>query len=317
MAGETVVTPAAPAAVVVVAPAIGTPEYDAAMIAKFESRTAAPAAPVVGALEPAVKPEGVPEKFWDAAKGEVNFAAWGKSTAELEAARTKAAQTAPAAPAAPAKVEPTADQKAAEAALAAAKTPEEKTAAEALKATADTAAQAAADKAASDAMASKGLDMAEFTAEFTANQTLSEASYEKLAKAGIPKEMVDGYIDGQLALRASQDAAGYDAAGGKEQFAKMADWSRANMTEGERTAFNNAVAGTPEQMKLAVAGLRARYEAANGSDPKLLGGNATNNNGIGYASRAEMTTAMRDPRYAKDPAYRATVEQKVAASTAF
>src|SRR5687768_2714090 len=66
------------------APAIGTPEYDAAMAAKFDKAT--------GAVEEPTKPtrpDHIPEKFWDADKGEVRLEAMAKSYAELEKSKGK------------------------------------------------------------------------------------------------------------------------------------------------------------------------------------------------------------------------------------
>ena len=45
----------------------------------------------------------------------------------------------------------------------------------------------------------KGLNMAEFEQEYTVNGGLSEESLAKLEKAGIPRTMVQAYIDGQNA----------------------------------------------------------------------------------------------------------------------
>ena len=74
------------------APKLGTPEYDAAKAAEFDKRTEEAAqAAKDQTIQPdkPQKPEGVPDKFWDAEKGEVNYAAWSKSTAELEAKLSK------------------------------------------------------------------------------------------------------------------------------------------------------------------------------------------------------------------------------------
>lgn len=65
------------------APKPGTPEYDQAMLArKRDARGDGPAEPTA---EGPQKPEGVPDKFWNAETGEVDYAAMAKSYAELEA----------------------------------------------------------------------------------------------------------------------------------------------------------------------------------------------------------------------------------------
>jgi hypothetical protein len=247
------------------APVPGSPEYNAAMAAKLDGANGAPAV--------AQRPEGIPEKFWDAEKGAIRTEDLLKSYVELEKARgqvpPKEAQAAPA------------------------ETPSTEEAA------------ALAE--------SKGLDFSKYTTEFQANGALSPESFAEIEKAGIPKPMVDSFIEGQMALAERRDAAGYEAAGGKENFAKIAAWAAQALPVADRVAFNEAAAGSIEQAKLAIMGLRAQYEAANGRTPNLVGGSPAPGS-TGYESKAQMTADMRDPRYSKDPAFRAKVMAKIAAS---
>jgi hypothetical protein len=261
-------------------PQPGTPEHDAAMAAKFDAANPAAVTP-----EAPVRPEHVPEKFWNAETGVIDTAAWAQSYKELEQKQSQGKDAAAAKPA------------------------------DSQQASAD--ASQNQDEAAA-ALAGKGLDINAFSQEFQNSGALSEDSYQKLEAAGIPKPMVDAYISGQQALAAQVQAQGFEAAGGKEQFEQMVKWAATGLTPGEIAAYDAAVTGgSVDQMKLAVAGLRARYEAANGREPGLLGGKPGSGNAPGYASRAEMTTDMKDPRYGKDPAFRAKVEAKLAATTAF
>jgi hypothetical protein len=70
-------------------------------------------------------------------------------------------------------------------------------------------------------------------------------------------------------------------------------------------------------IKMAVAGLKARYEQANGaSSGRLIQGDVKGPSGGAFRSIAEIVEAMKDPRYAKDPAYRSDVEKRVALSNA-
>ena len=59
-----------------------------------------------------------------------------------------------------------------------------------------------AEKAVSEA----GLDMTSLETEYKENGELNEKSYTALEKAGIPKEYVDAFIDGQTALQQQQAA---------------------------------------------------------------------------------------------------------------
>lgn len=274
------------AATQVAAPVPGTPEYDQAMIAKYDAHQAGTGAtppadqvptPAADAAKPP-KPEAVPDKFWNAEKGEVDYTAWAKSTAELEKSLTQGKQQTP---------------------PAGSQTPPADTAA----------AQAVVEQA--------GLDFNALTSEFTEKGELSADSLSKLEKAGITKDVVDQYVQGQQALAAQRDAKGLEVVGGKENFTRMAEWAKTNMTHEELTAFNKGVAGSEAEMVQAMSALQVRYTAANGSEPKLLGGQGGDTPAAGYRSRAEMTTAMKDPRYNADPAYRQDVINKIAVTTAF
>ena len=65
----------------------------------------------------------------------------------------------------------------------------------------------------------------------------------------------------------------------------------------------------------ALKGLNESYSSAKGSlNPSLLDGNGNTATSGGFASQAEVTVAMSDPRYQKDPAYRAQVMAKLTRS---
>jgi hypothetical protein len=163
-----------------------------------------------------------------------------------------------------------------------------------------------------------GLDFDAVTAEFTADGKLSEATYEKLAKAGINKTVADGYIAGQQALGEQIKADVFGVVGGEDSYVDMVTWAKDNLSPEDSKAYNAVMnSGDRAQMKLAVAGLQSRYVAANGSAPSLVGGSSGqggNVSGDVFRSVAEMTTAMKDPRYATDPAYRKDVSDKLGRS---
>ena len=169
-----------------------------------------------------------------------------------------------------------------------------------------------AAKAAADAA---GLKLEDMNAEYAKDGKLSDASLAKLEKVGITKEVVDSYIAGQEALRSQVEQKAYTSVGGEEKYTQMLGWAATGLTPDEVKAFNAAVIGTPAAQSLAISGLKARFEAAVGSDPSLVRGSAAAGGaGAGYQSRAEVTADMKDPRYKKDPAYRAAVQAKLSRS---
>jgi hypothetical protein len=165
------------------------------------------------------------------------------------------------------------------------------------------------------AVTKAGLDFGALETEYAEHGELTADSLKKLEDAGIPKAVVDMYIQGREALVSKLQSTAYEIAGGEDSYGSMTQWAAANMSEAEINAFNQAVNSTdPNVIKLAVAGLKGRYEASNGSEPDLTGGDLGASSGPVFESWAQVREAMRDPKYAKDPAYRNTVEQRLARS---
>jgi DNA-binding ferritin-like protein len=168
---------------------------------------------------------------------------------------------------------------------------------------------------ATKAVDSAGLNMDSLAEEYAKDGKLADGSYESLQKAGIPKDYVDRFIAGQQAIADQQSATVKNLVGGTESYDNMSEWASQNLTETEKQAYNTAVNSKDlEAVKLAVVGLKARYAQSTGSEPQLVEGKASPSGEQGFASWAQVTQAMSDPRYAKDPAYQAEVKNKLANS---
>ena len=165
------------------------------------------------------------------------------------------------------------------------------------------------------AVESAGLNMDNLASEYNEKGELDAKSYEALEKAGIPKDYVNQFIEGQKAIADQQATSIKDMVGGADAYAEMSNWAAENMSEEEKTAYNTAVNSKDiETAKLAVVGLKAKFERANGNEPNLVEGKGTITGQDGYKSWAEVTAAMSDDRYQKDPAYQAMVQEKLANS---
>ena len=168
---------------------------------------------------------------------------------------------------------------------------------------------------AEDAVENAGLNFDTLAQEYAEKGQLGDESYKALEQSGIPKAYVDQFIAGQKAIGEQQTNTVKDMVGGDEAYTEMASWASKNMSEGEKKAYNAAVnSADMDTVKLAVDGLRAKYQAANGTEPSLMQGKATPVAEQGFESWAEVTAAMADPRYSKDPAYQEAVKQKLANS---
>lgn len=226
------------------------------------------------------KPEGIPDKFYNAETGVVDYASLAKSYAELEKKVSQPKAPEPNAGEAPKDDAPPPDQGAAE-----------------------------------EAVAKAGLDFSALSQEFAEGGKLTDESYAKLEAAGIPKGIVDQYIAGQQAAVAVAQAEAFAVTGGAEGYKAMVSWAQANMSPEEIAGYNQAVNSPNKGVRdMAVRGLHARYNAESGNEGELLHGGRKNSGGERFESNAQMMAAMADPKYKADPAYRKQVEQKIANS---
>lgn len=152
------------------------------------------------------------------------------------------------------------------------------------------------------------------SAEFAEKGELTDATIESLENAGIPREFIDTYVAGARALQAELTREAHGLVGGEDNWNAMMAWAK-TLPEADIEAFNEAVVN-PKTSALAIQGLYSRYAAENGSEAPSAAAGAERGatNGDVYQSKTEMTADMRDPRYAKDAAFRAAVEQKIARS---
>ena len=161
----------------------------------------------------------------------------------------------------------------------------------------------------------RGVDFDAMSQEFAELGGLTEDSYDTLLEAGIPRSMVDQFIDGQMAVATQMQQEAFEQVGGQEAYEDMVSWASDNMQEASIDAFNNAVnSGNIETANLAIQGLQAQYRSVNGSEPSLVMGETKSVTGGVFDSAAQLTQAMRDPRYESDSAYRQQVASKLSRS---
>lgn len=160
-----------------------------------------------------------------------------------------------------------------------------------------------------------GLTRDSLTAEFVAGG-LSEASYTKLASKGIDKATVDQFLGGVKA-QVDVSAAAYEAevkaaAGSPEKYTELVTWAAGALSAEEVETFNQAVnSGNAKLAAFAVSGLNARFQVANPAEPSLINQGQATSGASGFESWAQVTAEMRKPEYAKDPAFRAKVTERL------
>ncbi len=103
----------------------------------------------------------------------------------------------------------------------------------------------------------------------------------------------------------------YNSAGGEAEYQRLASWAAENLDDSKMNAFNDIIdRGNATSIQIAVAGLRAEYEKQEGYEGRMLTGKAARAE-AGFRSQAELVSAMNDPRYDKDPAYRQDLYEKL------
>ena len=103
-----------------------------------------------------------------------------------------------------------------------------------------------------------------------------------------------------------------ESVGGDTEYQNMIQWASQNLSEQEVAMYDAVMdRGDPLAMFFAAQALNARYQDAVGYDGELLAGTAPKNTTDVFRSQAELVAAMSDPRYDKDPAYRADVADKL------
>ena len=103
-----------------------------------------------------------------------------------------------------------------------------------------------------------------------------------------------------------------NAVGGEKQYTNIVSWAANNLPEPTVVAYDNLVAsGNVEAINLAMQGLKAQYDNAFGNEGRTLQGKPPRNNGNTFRSQAELISAMGDPRYETDEAYRDDILAKL------
>ena len=98
-------------------------------------------------------------------------------------------------------------------------------------------------------------------------------------------------------------------AGGVDNYNEITGWAAQNMDPAYVDAYDNIIdTGNAAAIQLAMAGLMATYYEQNGYEGQMLSGRSGTDPGAPtFRSQAEVVSAMEDPRYDTDPAYRQDV----------
>ena len=146
-------------------------------------------------------------------------------------------------------------------------------------------------------------------------QKFSSMSSQDLIKAYMEVQQLPEYKQQQAQpaeISESQVNQIKNAAGGEQAYANIINWAKSNVPAEQINAFDEVVnSGSVQAINLAVAGLKAQYDNANGVEGRMVTGKPPTNSGDVFRSQQELVAAMNDPRYDRDPAYRQDVIEKL------
>ena len=177
--------------------------------------------------------------------------------------------------------------------------------------------------AVTEKLKSAGVDPWTISAQFhERGGEVTDEMVSTLTNAGFSEKAVRSYFAG----RASESGYGAPAeditesqineikqsVGGDQTYANVVNWAKSSLDQEQTNAFDEVVnTGSIAAIKLAVAGLKAQYDNANGVEGRMVTGKAPVNSGDIFRSQAELVRAMSDPRYDADPAYRNDIIEKL------
>ena len=162
----------------------------------------------------------------------------------------------------------------------------------------------------------------EASAEYYSNDgNLSEETIQKFSNMS-SQDLVNAYLEIQktnpqapqqsVEMTEAQVNQVQNQAGGEANWDAVVNWASENLPDNQIDAFDSVVdSGNPAAIGIAFQGLQSQYNESNGYEGRMLQGKPAGSSGQVFRSQAELVSAMSDPRYDNDPAYRADVIQKL------
>ena len=159
--------------------------------------------------------------------------------------------------------------------------------------------------------------------ESTKQEEFSPELTEEISKMS-STELANMYLDYRQANEGAEPARDFSqeeiqqlqgVVGGQENYTNMIDWAQKSLNETEVNMFDAVMAkGDPLAAFFAVRSLAYAYNDAVGYDGNMVQGKAPRQSNDQFRSQQELITAMSDPRYENDPAYRQDVMDKLTRS---
>lgn len=141
---------------------------------------------------------------------------------------------------------------------------------------------------------------------------LSEETQKLIDDNGLGKH-IDMLVAGNKAIQEKNNQEVFEVVGGEDSYMELQEWGKNTLSAEQQEAFNEALfSGNMNLAKLAVQGLQAQYQQANGSDPQRIieAGGSVNEDNRPYTDINVYLAETRTQEYKRDPKHRASIEAK-------
>ena len=161
-----------------------------------------------------------------------------------------------------------------------------------------------------------GVSYEEMKQKVMENGTIEDADFAAFEKAGIPRAMVEDFINFRKAEADRNMAQAVEYLGGQESTNELLTWAAESLSDEEINTYNGMLNGPNWKRALdSLKTLKGATSRTNG-EPKLTQTQQTASNSVtGYQSRDDMKADMANPLYRKTGAegdqYRAQVAKKM------
>ena len=154
-----------------------------------------------------------------------------------------------------------------------------------------------------------------FVMQYINNNGLTDEEIIALRNLGYSDEYFGMIADAQRTIIEKNEAAIFEAVGGKEQYQELQKFGN-TLSQEVKDAFNEAMfSGSNEIRQIAVLGLQALYNQSKGPQSqgpkKTISGNANSDSAAGgYSTQAELIQDLNNPKYGIDPEFTKLVQAK-------
>lgn len=163
----------------------------------------------------------------------------------------------------------------------------------------------------------KGVDFESALKELETAGVLSEETYTKLADAGYPKAVIDGYIKAAEIVEREFEKAVHSLAGTQKEYETVLAWANQNATKAEQTAYDSALErGDLQTAKLYMDSFMSRMGKQFGTTtPRVSGAPTPTTTVDGFETKKDLTKATSDSRYGRDAKYTKEIQARILKTT--